>query len=1000
MIKWHKNILYYKNKKIDLKVEIMEANYYKDWLVVATPYKLYFLGKDEIILQYPIFSIQIKKEYIIYHNREDDNIYKIVHPYDEEELIFHSPYYKFKYLYKNNLFILSNGKKILLKFQDQYFHLNLTDADNNPEYKIVECSSSELYNTIDSSLDLKINNLSFDKIFNISLYNDYLILRYENTVNYLRMCNDSFIFDDTIYLNENVEIIKNMRLKLSNERYLDFLQINSCIFFGTKCLCKFNKQNYIDSYREDKYKRNYSRIFWREPDIVEKKILYTMSIEEILKLIVECIETGTYNFNLTGVDRYKINLILEEEYLKSENLKIFLSKMSQYKILTSMEFYKKIQKLYMINTKFMDTKSLIELLNINYQRLFYYNENLNYLHGSKNLAYKIIFYESNREKLFKELRKCAFSSFYKKYFGDERMDEVYKLFNEPIRIFELDENDVEDKKERNYVIRLAANIGKSYCFYNNNFKLKFNKDNDADNLLGSLFFPLIKNGQTTKIDLKNRGWNNWPSFNYGVLKIMSSRKEYNISHILKLDNQDEFLISGIIYGLAVKNKLRGYDFENIKNSVSDKQEVLLAFLLISYGMSNKNLRNSDYEEYCFRQLNIDQSFWIKLGSLIGLSNLLLSTKNIKMRDILIKEINKSGVFQSDKYNKNNSILYDRNYRIINTFNLAKVMNYTNEFIHVNDRLCELILNGICIKDKTKFKRKFERFKGDPLDEIFYSNMFTEECINNTKTEISVLSPKLDHNKSYKESQRFEERLSEIEKEITTFTIWDVYKYAGIIFYYGVSMKLDVTDRHISVLNLIKEEMSKNEGYRILFDYLLITLCIFSNSDCNLDLLKIIRQQIKKTECSTGKNERKNYTFTNSGIKSEIISDLTFGDIEKYKLCLGIISMGLSKYELDKSKNMEPSLISTFYVNWPNAPYEQEFLNIFRFEVFDIMKKKNDIKFKKYFLSRYFKSEFSKLDDKDKKYVIDVLSDYYENYHKEKDYLINVEYFKDFVIRSN
>lgn len=993
VIKWHENVLHFKNKKIELEQKILKVAQYTKWLVVATPHKLFFFGNEDYTMSFPILAIDIADNHVIYQDRTNYNIYKVLHPYDEEIFLFNAKNFIFKFLYLDKYYFLEKENRFFIKNDEDFFELKLIVLNNLVNYILYKFDIGEL-NAVQDFL-----NKSFDtqqREYQIFLYTDYVIILYENTLTFLMNENNKLVIREPIYLNEKIYMHKIIRFKLITKS-LYLLQINNLLFYRDKLISQFSKNFYPDAFCINKYSYFLHDIFWKKPDALELRFLEPLNDDLLLKVISECINTGKYNFNNICIERNQIDDILELEFIKENNLVDFVKKIQKYDFLENSIFYSKINHLSFYKPLTIEVLDLKYLLSINYKRIFYYNPNIPVNKDVKNLAYMIIYYEKNRNARFKKVKKLNMKAFFKKEYKDDRMSEVINLFYEPVKIFNLDENINEDTTEKSYLLRISVNIGKSFCFFDNNFFIKQHKLN-VDSLNRHLIFPLEKNGNITNIELKDKTWINWPSFNYGCCKILGNKKKVNFKHILTLKDINEFMLSGLVFGFGIKNLFRNIEFLSILEHINEEQGILLCSTLAAYGISNRGIRNNNFEEYCFKNIMSEQSINVRIGSLIGLSNIFASTKNLRLINILKKEIEKNGIFLSEKYNKNNTTVYDKYYKLICTFNLAKVVNQSDEFVFLENRLCELIFNGICLKNKFKHKQKFERHKGDPLEEIFYSHMFLEECCS-LKNNNSVLCHKVKNsnlNEINCKIANFDERIIQIENNIGTFTIWDVFKYAGIVFYYGISRSIKIKRKHIDILLMVESIMIKDSRFRVLFDYILIAYCLSSRSNCDLELLRIIRRQIKRTE---NKRTRDIFVFTNHGIKKENVSSLTYGDFEKYKICLGILCLGLTKFEIIESKFLKLSLISTFYVTWPTSPHDQEYLTFYRYELFQNIGKKTIPSFKHYLLSKYFKKKFKKLENKEKKFILDVLGDYYENYHNKEDYVIDIEYLKDLIIKS-
>ena len=199
MISWQDNFLFINTKSKNFNSPILLSSKFKSWLVVCTTNKIYFLGKDEIVLPFPSLSIDISSNIYI-HNKLNKNVYKISDPLCIEEFVFNSPFFVLKYVYMDNIFILELDKRFVLRVNDKFYIFcveqkssnyieeyndtnsrNLNDNNYNRKYfstqnsifNVQEVSESILYtNNIDNTF------MHSQPIYDLFVYNEYIILIY------------------------------------------------------------------------------------------------------------------------------------------------------------------------------------------------------------------------------------------------------------------------------------------------------------------------------------------------------------------------------------------------------------------------------------------------------------------------------------------------------------------------------------------------------------------------------------------------------------------------------------------------------------------------------------------------------------------------------------------------------------------------------------------------------------------------------------------------------
>lgn len=375
------------------------------------------------------------------------------------------------------------------------------------------------------------------------------------------------------------------------------------------------------------------------------------------------------------------------------------------------------------------------------------------------------------------------------------------------------------------------------------------------------------------------------------------------------------------------------------------------------------------------------NFELKKTAFVALAIHNLNTNNNYIYRILIEESKRIGPVDLNK----NECFYNREYRTLAAV-CASLISKSSTFIYLNHSFSELILNGMSFIGTRKFKANFFRNNNCRSDEIFYSKLF--ELINDFTTEPSQIISSIDLNDK---------------------SIHNLYSAAANIFYLSLYFiffkdKLHKTSK-VELIEEISEYLYKTieiaekmiENYpsvKIVLNYSLISLSIIKNSSFDLNLLRILRRQILMTKDL--KNLTKSFCFDTKKKDMNAYYFRGFESMQIYKQCVGLVCCGLGFKKLDEKDpiSLIKVLIASFFVKENNLQ---------KFEVFDMLKflvinfceenqsftenfrsveksVKNRRNSKK--MMKIFFDEFNSLSEFDKKVVLDILSDYYENYFTE------------------
>lgn len=200
---------------------------------------------------------------------------------------------------------------------------------------------------------------------------------------------------------------------------------------------------------------------------------------------------------------------------------------------------------------------------------------------------------------------------------------------------------------------------------------------------------------------------------------------------------------------------------------------------------------------------------------------------------------------------------------------------------------------------------------------------------------------------------------------------------------------------------------------MVFNYALISLSIIKNGTFDINILRILRRQILQTKDIKNTIKCRVFDYKKKDMSVTYLPGCY--NISVYEYCMGLVCCGLgfSKINCKNSLNTIKVLISAFFYR------ENNHLMFSYFEMFKLLLIRyleKDERFIKGFLDSLSKVEkkekseriMKKLknyileaSDLDKKFIVDVLSDYYENHHFKNfdDCLIDLKVFSEMICSS-
>lgn len=834
-------------------------------------------------------------KFIYFQNK--NKVFLLEHKFSKPEFLF---------VCRSNLlevtdkyFLLGGGKRLFIKEKNTDTILEILFNDNEVIFQSV------YYNEIDDnapyigSLFLKINN--------------FLVFYDEKSV-FLLNGND---------LSVNHLKIKLKRIELAKLNNKNYLLLNDQLYDGINIIRsnvsvddKFSFFNLEDK----NVCQNFVKIKQSEIEIFERKLAKSPSPYNFIKQNIKNLNDQFYVQKLK--EYYLIDKIEEEE--KDDIQKIPSPADLQ-------DYLSNFDPTVITNLKSKNNEKFIK--NFNNEKLNFYeifSQNLTTSDQNENLTKTTALKKSFciksdiqiREKLFKEppnIKHVEKISSLNLENLDSKTKEALFLCFEPPKIFIQDENDFENKKLKFYKTKKSA---QSPFILFSSLKPSFLTNNFNNAIVRIL---MIDSNDYIGMISERLGEGN--SLTNSVLEEIEESEIYKVINNQMTEKKDYTSeeIGGLILGLGIRKS-----YHKIFNSEND--------FINSMSLIASSITNEEREDPALLNNLKINNLTLNTATVISLGFSFKCTNNSFIIDLLKKECNKYGCI--------NKQWYDEIYRLISGYSIIMVhkKRYLNEifsnykvnyFIKLDDKLAELIVNGVLFWNSKDLKiiKKLKRNLNDRLEEIFYSELFIHG-ITNKKIKVPVLERGL--------------------------TLHEIYKTAGKIFYLGIHSFLtnDCNEELYKKLKkeclMAEQEMIVNNEYKIIYDTYLITLCLIYNGTCDLKILKIFRRALN-TNNSVRFND---FIFG----RFETNYFLRYGDILRYKMCVGLLFCGLGRFHLKKDCLVE--LIYAFYINFPLSEDDQKMFLFFRHNLVNKFERKKNL----------IISDWSK---NDKKILFDLFSNFYE-----------------------
>ncbi|TBU15949.1 hypothetical protein CWI40_051120 [Ordospora colligata] len=1052
-LKWNDKVLIWNVNELKLNNTIIAVGRMKKWIVVCTPSRIFFHGKDEMALSRRVRKAVVKPEGIYYQEHGSGRIMLLVHPLEPEKHVFFQHGYTLKEVVSGVLVLEGDGKYLLKHIRNTAYSDDCADQGNLESCEYDRSIESNQFDD-DQSTEVMVIDICEDVMSSsIERYDEHhstkghLVSMIEYIDFLVGICMNHAMFikpgwycggikrskhksEVSVRFDKDITCVMKYRMCVSGFGEIMFLRMNEMLFLGNEVVCKaINSEMWPMSVLkdEDEWKQEYHMPFWSEISELEMCIVmcFPRHIQrEFFEVFFECKKKIFEQLVPSGEVLDRVDRVLWRFMIKCKSVWEFMN--AGVPCFEKSLALQKCKELIEYSQGCLDMARR-DVMEISYKRIVECDigliESMNYSEVM-NLAYRIIFLEKKNEErqrgiYMKNVMRMVYGM--RKFFGDPRIDEVLLLFNEKPKVFEIDSDGIEGCGEKGYTIRMASSAGRAYMSYGSGMT-------DRRDISRHLCFPIYRNDELGTIDIKDTGWIDWPQFGYSVYRacgyviLEAEIGDYFESRIDRFVNSqesesvcttNEFVFAGEAFGHGVCGRLKDMTVQRIMEFVMPKYAILSMAILAGVGISCMGKKDDSYGRMYLHYLRTPQPLCIHAGCIVGLGMIYAGSGNVLVRDTLVAEANRYGVFEHEQYNKGNKVWYDYAYRVLASFGIAMVsLNAETEmfrYVKLEDKLCELLANGIVLfgSKQRRFAKRLERSDICKPEEVLYSEVFSLGLMMEDEIDKVV--------------EDIERRLADKK---CVFSIHQLYRIAGKVFYVALNMLYrnececneEVFERLIVLCLRVEDDMKRNVEMKVVFDFCVVSLSLIANSSCNLEIIRIIRRRIKMMEKADRMYERKDFFFSSSGLKQEKQFLIRYGDIELYKLCLGIVTCGLGSCKISGTHHAVFYAISTFFINFPITTTDQEYFWMTRYFLLLSMKEslsgfKHTANYTKLCnkgsrkkemadmsaINEMFAKQYAEASDADKKFTIDVLTDFYE-VHGANGKLLSVEMLKKMACR--
>lgn len=594
------------------------------------------------------------------------------------------------------------------------------------------------------------------------------------------------------------------------------------------------------------------------------------------------------------------------------------------------------------------TKEEVDFLGRRYSRIFRFDPTVD---KSENLAYTVIHCENARGEgnsqahVFSRMlgTKRRFNRLFKSYLGDIRIQDVVQFMLENSIAIQPDVNDVAGSRQNTFLLRSHSNVGSfimnlgsAYCDGYLRDAPKINNSRADDKVSQDIMF-----------------------LNGACLSTFYKKSSMGAHYDL-----------GTAFGNGLIKGLSDEDTQKYLKMVEDADEKTMRHLLliISTRSIKDSAKRSTSINSIFKSQAESQDMGLRRAALCALAIYNYSTNDSRILEILTNECRRFGPSNPEK----NGCFYDRDYRILSALCCGLVATKPMS-VALDDSFCELLINGLSSVGSGCSREVFYRTDNCRPQEAFYSQLFELVCDFSTPVDLVIRGISL------------EGALQAVE----------IFRMSAKIFYVALKSLRDqdvgcVDNWLFDLAERAEEALGKDPRLMVVFTMVLAALSIVKSGTCDLKLLRILRRQILKTKDLRHMDE---YEFFDYAAKDRVrLKGCGYESMQMYKTCVGIVC---SNFGMSKARADIKQIIVTFFVQ-NSLPFRFSYVDILRMlaiksfepnqEALEALRRhaaEIDLRCRRKRLCKLFKSRFSELNALDKKVVVDILSDYYENYHHAK-----------------
>ncbi|OAG31672.1 hypothetical protein NEDG_00147 [Nematocida displodere] len=490
--------------------------------------------------------------------------------------------------------------------------------------------------------------------------------------------------------------------------------------------------------------------------------------------------------------------------------------------------------------------------------------------------------------------------------------------------FVFDEYDTENRRKKAFVFFMLASVGRGVFLFRRNLQASIFQ-------VPKLKVFMKKNNNVVALTALSDCDNIWPSFHSAVAAALTvpNRPFISTMHLERMTQKSLMCLGGSIFGLGLKES-----FSANALSLNEKRTLTRTLLLslsrcsdnlligatvlgnafILRGTGDKNLASIISYNLKAKESGSVLLMW----SVFALGVLYMGKNDLFAKQTLISYMERKGVISQQTATPEElakTLYYDRYHALAAAFSLAYICSgcAMREYLRLPNRTCEIIANGLSHvgtrQEKIAGLIEESSPKATPVNR-FYSSLF----------QVLIM-----------EKDNYQETFD--RAQAMNFSLESAYDVAGCIFGHGIlriptEKGSDDHEEFVAAITLLLYSLERRSDVpSVVLDYTLLASCLALNSTGDLRILGACKRLLLRGRSIEHLQATTDYSPFAGEYREQY--GLRYGRLQHIKMCLSLLVPGCGTMRICKSPHSIALLVSSFYVEHPITPEDQDAFQVLR-----------------------------------------------------------------------